>query len=517
MRIVRAADLFCGAGGTSSGLLKACEDLGFKLDLLAINHWDIAIATHTQNHRYARHLCESLDTVDPRKAVPSGKLDILVASPECTHHSNARGGKPCSDQSRASAWHVLRWAEALRIENILIENVKEFQSWGPLGTNGMPLKSKKGATYRAFLIALESLGYKVQAKVLNAAYYGDPTTRERLFVVATRGREAIKWPEPTHTPTGENTLFGKTKKWRTAREIIDWKIPGQSIFERKKPLSVNTMNRIMAGLRKFSGKELEPFLVMLYKSNDVRSINRPMPTVTAQGNHIGLCKPFIVQFNNNSQPVSTDEPLPAQTTKEHFGICRPFLVKYHGNSKVASVEKPLPAATTRDRFAVCEPFIIPTNHGKDNRSHSLKKPMPTVTSVDAWGVVQPFILGLSQTGANSARVRSVDEPMSTVMTKEDFALCEPFVLGQQSCAAPRSVDKPIPTVAGAGAIALVQPKINGQVLDIHFRMLKPKELARAMSFDDSYQFAGNREAQVKQIGNAVPVMLAKALCKELLN
>ncbi len=515
-KTIFAADLFCGAGGTSTGLLKACDDLGYKLNLLAVNHWDIAIATHSANHPYARHICENLDNVNPRKAVPSGALDILIASPECTHHSNARGGKPCSDQSRASGWHILRWAEALRIDNILIENVKEFQSWGPLGVNGRPLKSRKGETFQAFLNALTSLGYKVDFRVLNAAYYGDPTTRERLFIIARRGRRPIKWPDPTHTPDGAKTLFGKTKPWRTAREIIDWTIPGQSIFTRKKSLSQNTLNRIYAGLRKFSSKELEPFLVMLYGANDARSINRPMPTVTAQGGHVGVCEPFIVQFNRNSKPVSTNEPLPAQTTKEHFGVCRPFLVKYYGTNKFSSVEEPIPTLTTKDRFAVCspfimgvggpkgsqnprsidrplgtvvteqhaalvQPFIIPTNHGKDKRSHSVDKPMPTITSVDAWGVIQPF------------------------------------VLGQQNCAAPRSVDKPIPTVASAGAIALVQPKIDGHVLDIHFRMLKPHELARAMSFGDDYKFEGNREAQVKQIGNAVPVMLAKELCKSLLN
>ena len=444
------ADLFCGAGGTSTGMLKACEDLGYQLKLFAINHWDIAIATHSKNHPSAKHICENLDNVNPHKVVPGGFLDILIASPECRHHSNARGGKPCSDQSRASAWHVLRWAEALKINNILIENVKEFQSWGPLGYNGRPLKSRKGETYQAFLNALVSLGYKVDTRILNAAYYGDPTTRERLFIIARRGRRPIIWPEPTHTPDGNATLFGETKRWRTAREIIDWDIPGQSIFTRKKPLSQNTINRIVAGLRKFSGKELEPFLVMLYKTNDARSIDRPMPTVM---------------------------------TVPKIGLCEPFLVKYYGTNKTSSIEEPLPTATTKDRFAVCEPFLV----------------------------------GITHSGADSPRIRSIDKPIPTVVTKEEFALCTPFVLGQQSCSAPRSVDKPIPTVAGAGAISLIQPKIKGQMLDIHFRMLKPHELARAMSFDKDYQFTGNHGEQVKQIGNAVPVMLAKVLCRSLLN
>jgi len=414
MKQILATDLFCGGGGTSSGLKKACEELGRKLWLLAVNHWDIAIATHSVNHPYARHICETLDSVNPRKLVPGGRLDILWASPECTHHSRARGGKPCSDQSRASAWHVVRWAEALYIKNIIVENVQEFLSWGPLGSNGKPLKSRRGETFRAFLTALESLGYRVDYRVLNAAYYGDPTTRERLFIIARRGRQPITWPEPTHTPDGEAGLFGKTKRWRTAREIIDWGIPGQSIYERKKPLSQNTMNRIYAGLRKFCSKELEPFLVQFYGTNDARSVDRPAPTVTTSGNHTGLCQPFLLHFSRNADGKSIDKPVPTQTTREKLG------------------------------------------------------------------------------------------------------LCEPFVLGQQSCAAPRSVNQPVPTVAGAGAISLIQPKINGQTLDIRFRMLKPRELARAMSFGDDYKFAGNRAEQVKQIGNAVPVCLAAALCKEVL-
>ncbi len=163
---ILAADLFCGAGGTSTGLLLAAERLGLNVDLMAINHWEVAIATHSANHPHAVHLCESLDGVDPRKVVPGGRLDLLMASPECTHHSKARGGKPRSDQSRASAWHVLRWAEALHVENILIENVEEFKTWCPLGENGQPIERLKGKTYLAFLAALRSLGYHVSVRVL---------------------------------------------------------------------------------------------------------------------------------------------------------------------------------------------------------------------------------------------------------------------------------------------------------------------------------------------------------------
>jgi len=438
-KTIRAADLFCGAGGTSSGLKKACDELGYELQLTAINHWDMAIQTHTLNHPGVQHLCESLDNLNPRKVVPEGHLNILVASPECTHHSRARGGRPMSDQSRASAFHILRWAEALRIDNILIENVKEFQDWGPLGVDGKPLKSKKGETFKAFIETLRALNYTVEYRVLRAADYGDPTSRERLFVMARRGNQSIQWPEQTHSATGSN-------KWHTAREIIDWSIPSKSIFTRKRPLVPNTIKRIEAGLRKYCGKEIEPFLVMLYNTNDARSVDRPLPTVTGGGGHIGLCEPFLVVMKGSSTVKPVDEPVPAVTTHEYVGLCEPFLVEFYGNSKTASVEEPLPTTTTKDRFGVCQPFV----------------------------------------------------------------------LGQQSCASPRSVNSPLPTIATAGAISLVQPELIGSRFDIKFRMLQPHELARAMSFGDDYKFCGTHQEQVKQIGNAVPVMMAKSLCQSLL-
>jgi DNA (cytosine-5)-methyltransferase 1 len=230
---LHAADLFCGAGGTSTGLVQAAHEVGYdEVKLVAVNHWDVAIATHTANHPGAKHLCETLDNVNPRTAVPSGYLDILVASPECIHHSNARGGTPMNDQSRASAWHICRWAEALYIKTILVENVPEFESWGPLGSNGRPLESKKGALFQNFLDALRSLGYTVDYKLLNAANYGDATSRTRLFVMAKRGRCKIEWPTPTHTADGATTLFGPTQKWRAAREIIDWSLEGHTRVSR---------------------------------------------------------------------------------------------------------------------------------------------------------------------------------------------------------------------------------------------------------------------------------------------
>jgi DNA (cytosine-5)-methyltransferase 1 len=209
---IKAADLFCGAGGTSTGLVDACREMGYEVDLTAVNHWQRAVDTHSANHPTARHFCASLDSLNPRDLFGEGELNILWASPECTHHSIARGGKPVSDQSRATAWCVIRWAEALRPDVILVENVKEFESWGPIGTNGRPMGSRKGEIFRAWVSALESIGYKVGWRVLCAADFGDPTTRRRLFVQAVRGRRKIVWPEPTHGPVSEQSELMESRK-----------------------------------------------------------------------------------------------------------------------------------------------------------------------------------------------------------------------------------------------------------------------------------------------------------------
>jgi DNA (cytosine-5)-methyltransferase 1 len=276
------ADLFCGAGGTSTGVTQACESAGRKVKLIAVNHWDRAIETHAANHPSARHFCESLTTLNPLRAVPEGKLDLLVASPECTHHSNARGGKPVEEQSRSSAWCIVRWATDLRIKHILIENVPEFQSWGPIGEDGKPLKSKRGKYFTAFITTLESMEYTVDWRVLNTANFGDPTTRERLFIqAAKRGSSVIRWPEPTHTRKVErNGLIADTRKlWRSASEIIDWTLAGNLVEGRKKPLTDKTMGLIRKGLERFGGKS---FLIPYYGHTEPTSLNLPLPTITTK-------------------------------------------------------------------------------------------------------------------------------------------------------------------------------------------------------------------------------------------
>lgn len=545
LKKVTSVDLFCGAGGTSSGLAEACRELGAEVELIAINHWTIAVETHKRNHPWATHYCESIERLNPRKVVPSGRLKILVASPECTNHSNASGGRPKNEQSRATAWHILKWAQELYIENILVENVPEFLDWGPLGADSKPMKSRKGETFKSFVEALRSFDYRVEHRILNAADYGDATTRKRLFLIARRpAHKKIVWPEPSHVKdVSSQELFGERKAWRAAREIIDWSVNGESIFNRKKPLKRTTLERIAAGLKKFCGDQAEPFLVVLRQHMDGQSLNSPLPTVCAGGEHLALCepKPFVLQQQSGGAPRSVEQPLPAIATKGAQSLITPFLVPFYseregqkprvhdvnepvptipasGDGKFAVVEPfiitpvgtdlpggrsasdPLPTVMTRDRFAVVEPFVIgmehgkkngneklqpymvPTNHGDEKRTYSVEKPMPTITTVDAWGVVEPYLVKFYKD--KKSQNQSVKEPLHTVPTKDRFGLAEPQV-----------------TRVG---------------LDIRFRMLKPHELAAAMGFPKDYEFSGNRSEQVKQIGNAVPCFTAKALCKALL-
>ena len=432
MKVLHAADLFCGAGGTSTGLALAAKELGLKLKLIAVNHWDTAIETHAANHPWAEHHCCDLSGLKPSKVVKSGRLDLLVASPECTHHSRARGGRPVCDQSRASAWHILYWCQELYVRNLLVENVPEFTTWGPVGANGRPLKSKRGETFRVFVEALKSLGYKVDWRIINCADFGDATTRERFFLIGTRGRRKLSWPVPGYGKNHEVDMFGgQLKPWRAARDIIDWADLGHSIFldktqasrlKIKRPLSANTLARIEAGVRKFCGDAAEPFIVILRGTSQgklgrsARAVDRPLPTVATSGGHIGLCRPFILNQHNGGRNYGVDESLPTLTATGAHSLVTPFIVKYYGNGGPVSTKHPISSVTTKDRFSLVSP-----------------------------------------------------------------------------------------TIEG-----------DGVKMDIFMRMLKPEELAAAHSFPENYKFFGGKKDVLKQIGNSVPVMTAKALCNGLL-
>jgi DNA (cytosine-5)-methyltransferase 1 len=540
------ADLFAGGGGFSTGIAAACKQLGRKPDLVAINHWKVAMDTHTRNHPWARHLCTGLDAVHPTEEVRGGRLNLLAASPECTHHSNARGGKPMNDQSRSSAWLILKWLQELYVEAVLIENVQEFEDWGPLGADGRPLKSMSGALFDQFIASLKALGYNVEWRVLNAANYGGATTRERLFIMARRGRnKRIIWPDHSHAQFGDRQgeMFGDKERWRPARDIIDWNQPSRSIFTRKKPLAPATLERIAAGLRKFGGAAAEPFLVVLRQHMGARSLDEPPPTLTTSM-HVGLAEPFFFNMQRNQDPIlSTDRPMPTITaTSNDYGLVEPFVLSMEhsksgaqppfviplnhgrtngGGQRVYDVNNPMPTITTVDGWGVVEPFIITAGGpvGQGRTPKDINNPLPTVLTDDRHALIQPMLVEYhgSHPGRNDGarRVRSVDDPLPTQTTENRFGLLEPLIVSYYGTQNVSRVSQPLPTVTTKDRFGLVEFG-DGLYLDIHFRMLSYRELSNAMGFPAEYEFAGNRGDKVKQIGNSVEVRTATALAKSAL-
>lgn len=507
-RTIHALDAFCGAGGTSTGLALASRDLGFDVDLLAVNHWSTAVATHSKNHPWARHLQSRIESVRPRDAFPGGRLNLLVASPECTHHSTARGGRPVSDQLRASAWHLIPWLEELTVDALLVENVPEFVSWCRVGRNGRPVKKEKGSYFREWVRALRIHGYNVDWRIVNSADFGDATSRRRLFVMARRGGRPIVWPRPTCSRGGKAP---GTRSWRAARDIIDWSLKGKSIFDRERPLAPRTLARIMEGLRRFGGSELRPFLILMEHGGGTRSVAEPLPTITtARGGSMGIAEPFTVGVcgrnlapkavsdplptlthrstrwlieselqpftvttdrpeTNRSLPRSTEEPIATVVANnERIALAQPFILRtgFHpsdGRMGAAprSVDDPLPSIlASSEGIGVAEAFIL--SQGSGGAPRSTGEPVPTIPTGGAHALVEPFITEYHGGESGSRRVRSTEAPLGTIDTANRFGLVEPFIVpnfGEREGQAPRThpVSEPLPSVTSHGAGALVEP------------------------------------------------------------
>jgi DNA (cytosine-5)-methyltransferase 1 len=528
-KVYRIADLFCGAGGTSTGAVKAAREAGLQPSLTAVNHWPRAIETHTANHPEARHLCTNIDAVDPRGLFGIGELDLLLASPECMHHSVARGGRPVNDQSRATAWCVTRWAEALQPGTILVENVPEFLDWAPIGTNGRPLKSQRGAVFQGWVAALRALGYTVEWRILCAADYGDPTTRRRLFVQAVRGRRKIRWPERTHGATGADDFF-PVQPYRTAREVINWNHTSRSIYDpKRRPLSPNTLRRIEIGLRRYG---LGAFLVPQQSRHETRSVDVPLPTVVGNSTGEGLVEPFLVpvshQGGDKRRIHDLKKPVKTPTATGNLGICEPFIVQANfgerHESRVSSMDEPLKTVLGSNIYGVCEPWIQRVGHyGKDGEGapnlRGVDEPLSTVTTKQEHALAQPYLVklrGTSKEQIEKHSSQSVDGPLPTITAGGGhMGLCEPFLTPFYGSSGAVSVDEPLDTVTCKDRFGLVQPclMIDGEkyLLDVHFRMLQPDELSKAQGFPENYQFTGTKTEITKQIGNAVPCGLARAL------
>lgn len=359
VRTIRAADLFCGAGGASTGLARAVERLGLALRLHCVNHWPTAIDTHRCNHPSAIHVCADLESARPLAIVPDGALDLLIAAPTCTYHSRARNGRPTSDQQRMDPWHVVRWCTELRVRRLMIENVPEFVDWSPVSkTTGRPIQSRRGEYFRAWVAALRAIGFhRIDHRVICAADYGDATTRQRFVLIASSDRGPLRWPEPTHARGGACDLLGTRSPWRSAADIIDWSIPGTSIFNRRKALVPNTLRRILGGAERegwpevlkrllsaainghapdlspvdtWAGTAGTPLVMSTLGGGTARPVSEPIPTVCGGGNGARphFIVPLIAPYYSSGSGLTSrpaTEPLDTITTKARFGLAVPAI------------------------------------------------------------------------------------------------------------------------------------------------------------------------------------------------
>ena len=559
---ILVADLLCGAGGSSTGCEQALEELGLDMELVCVNHWPIAIETHQRMHPRARHFVQDIATVRPHILVPEGYLDLLMASPTCTHHSNARGGKPTSDQQRSDPWHIITWLTELRVKRIIIENVWEFTHWGPVNRmTGKPIKSRRGEYFHAWLNALRACGFtQLEYRKLNAADYGDATTRERFILMARSDGKKINWPMPTHQKVkdGVASLFEDLKPWRPASEIIDWSIKGRSIFNRPKPLAPKTLMRIYSGALRNDWPN--PYLVILRNHMAAQGIDVPLPTIAASGTHIGIAEPVVVSPRHGKEgagprPRTVGQPLPTITAGgSQFAVAEPIVVNMKGKSTATPASVPLPTQTAAaPHLFSAEPVVLSQNSSGAARPTS--QPLPTITTGGAGAekregcarpmLVEPFVLSQASGGQG----RPTSEPIPTAPTGGAHALIAPYY-GSGSGETCQPVNDPLPTMTARGRFGMVVPVTQsnggavardvereplatmttakggefalaegGEHYDILFRMLEPHELAAAMGFnteDQTYEFAGTKTQKIKQIGNAVSVRKMKACVSALM-
>lgn len=528
-------DNFAGGGGASTGIEMA---LGRSPEI-AINHDPDAISMHTVNHPDTEHYCESVWDIVPRDVVAGRPVGLVWLSPDCKHFSKAKGSTPVSKKIRGLAWVTLRWAATVRPRVIMLENVEEFQTWGPLlidsEGNARPDPAKKGRTFNSFINALRRQGYKVEWRELRACDYGTPTIRKRLFLIARRDGAPIVWPKPTHgDPASAEVKAGKLLPWPTAADIIDWSIPCPSIFERKRPLAENTLRRIAKGLERFVINAAEPFIVKcnhtstrtVYDCFRGQGINEPLQTITQSPGFAVVqptLAPFITEFANASHQrnMPADEPLRticAQVKGGHFALVAPVIARQFGNSVGQSVEDPLGTVMAKaDKSQLVTAFLA--KHYTGVVGAELIQQLPTVTTVDHNALVTSHLVKLRGTCQHG---QPVTDPMPTV-TAGGLHIGEvrAFLLKYYGTNIGHPADEPLQTVTTKHRFGLVTVRGEDyQIVDIGMRMLEPHELFAAQGFPTDYVIDHDatgkkftKTAQVARCGNAVCPPLAAALVR----
>lgn len=566
-------DNFAGGGGASTGIELAT---GYSVDI-AINHDPEAIRMHKANHPNTKHYCENVWAVDPVKACGGHPVGLAWFSPDCKHFSKAKGGKPKDKNIRGLAWVACRWAGLVRPNVIMLENVEEFKTWGPLNRRHHPIKSKQGKTFEKFVQQLTELGYEVEFRELVAADYGAPTMRKRFFMIARCDGKPIVWPEPTHGPAdSEAVKTGLLKPYVGAYTQIDFSRPCPSIFDTSeeikekygiravRPLAPRTMERIAKGMKKFVLDNPEPFVIQCNHAGERKpqDIKEPMPTIT--GKHgFGIIEPVLAPvidkaYGGNYQGSGSNvgEPIDTITTVDHNRLVEAILTPYMGtnttNHPRGNCKNPIHTITTGNQQCLISPTLIQYHSEttqKGVRGQTIKAPILTVDGSNRYGLVQSFLKQCTDekkkeipTAKDSLKTDSDDllqsscliqmnnhcdgknikDPIPTITAGDGhFGEVRAFLIKYYGQGTGQSVKDPLDTVTSRDRFGLVTIKgVDYQIVDIGLRMLEPRELYGCQGFPDDYiidhDYTGKtypRSEQVRRCGNAVCPPIPAALVK----
>ncbi len=533
-------DNFAGGGGASTGIEMAT---GISVDI-AINHDPEAIKMHKANHPGTKHYCENVWAVDPVEACKGHPVALAWFSPDCKHFSKAKGGKPKDKNIRGLAWVALRWAGLVRPDVIMLENVEEFKTWGPLNRRHHPIKSKQGQTFKKFVRQLEDLGYTVEHRELVAADYGAPTMRKRFFLVARCDGKPIVWPEPTHGPAdSEAVKVGLLKPYVGAYTQLDFSLPCPSIFDTAeeikekygiravRPLAPKTMERIARGIKKFVLENPEPFIIQCNHGGERRpqDIREPMPTITGKHGY-GVVEPYLVQIGQTGftadrskdvrEPLTTivsknehclvevktapfmgtnttnhpggscEDPIHTITTGNQQCLISPTLIQYHsetasGEVRGQKLDEPIMTVDGSNRYGLVTSFLHKYyDGGYTGAGESLENPLPTVTAVDHNSVCAATLIQMN----NNCYGRDITEPIPTITSGDGhFGEVRAFLIKYYGQGIGQEVNEPLDTIPTHDRFGLVTiAGVDYQIVDIGLRMLEPKELYGCQGFPDDY-------------------------------
>lgn len=541
-------DLFAGGGGASTGIEQA---IGRAVDV-AVNHDAQAISLHQANHPQTRHFCSDVFEVDPITVTDGMPVGLLWASPDCKHFSKAKGGKPVSKKIRSLAWVVIKWAKTVRPRIICLENVEEFQTWGPLSDDGRPCPLRKGQTFREWKQQLQGLGYTVEHRELRACDYGAPTIRKRLFLVARCDGQPIMWPSPTHTqPDARGKVPAGMKPWRTAADCIDWSVPAPSIFERSKPLADATCRRIAKGIVRYVVDAKAPFVAATSQYNvsgapsgelgELLAASEPPGTVENRARarralsempgSTALSASTLIQTGYGERPGQSprvpglEKPLGTVVAGQKHALVSAFMAKHYTGVVGSDLADPLATVTSVDHHSLVAANLVHMGHGEGacgtkRFSHgirSVEQPLNTITAQGAAaGLVTSHMVKLRGDNVGAA----TDEPVHTVSAQGlHHGDVRAFMVKYYGTDQDPAMGDPLHAVTTKDRFGLVTAKGEAYaIVDIGLRMLAPRELYRAQGFPESYRIdrgaageAITKTAQVRMCGNSVCPPLARAL------